>query len=359
MRALVAKGLGDLELLDLPEPTAQPGQVLVKTMITAVSAGTERRMVYGRPNDLREHAPDFPVEGGFGYLAAGEILELGRGVEGLKVGDRVSAGRAWGAHREILDTDATSVIPVPDTMSYMEAAASYWAVPPLAGILATKPRIYTNSAVVGLGPLGLCAVQILARSSRRVLAVDIVDSRVEKARSFGAVGVNTTTDSMQEVLESEMPAGPEVVIEASGTQAGLELALDIVAPLGRIALVGVPPPLEGMNLFWPMQHKGVELVPLARESTTSPQGGGAGSPRATYLPDALDMISRGILDIDAMTSWVVSIDHAVEAFDLLNNRPDEVLGIGFAWDSSLTSGQERFDALRVAAQTTDQQEADE
>lgn len=344
MRALIARGLGDLAVGEIPEPTARPGKVLVKTKVTAVSAGTERRMVFGRPNDIREHAPEFPVEGGFGYLAAGDVLEVGAGVEGLKVGDRVSAGRAWGAHREILDTDAASVQVVPDSMSYMEAAASYWAVPPLAGILASKPRVYGDAAVVGLGPLGLCAVQILARSSRRVLAIDIVESRVEAARSFGAVGINTVSDDIREAVSSEMPAGPNVVIEASGTQAGLELALDIVAPLGKIALVGVPPPLDGMNLFWPMQHKGVELVPLARESTESPQGGGAGSPRASYLPDVLDMITRGLLDIDAMTSWVVPIDWAVEAFDLLNSHPDQVLGIGFAWESSLARDVDRFEA---------------
>jgi len=346
MRALLAQGLGDLVLGDIAEPTVGPGRVLVQTKVTAVSAGTERRMLFGRPNDVREHAPEFPVEGAFGYLAAGDIVEIGPGVDGLRVGDRVSAGRAWGAHREILDTDATSVLPVPEDMSYMEAAASYWAVPPFAGILAAKPRIYGNSAVVGLGPLGLCAVQILAHSSRRVLAIDIVESRVELARSFGAVGINNSTDEMQDSLDAEMPAGPEVVIEASGTQAGLELALEIVAPLGRIALVGVPPPLDGMNLFWPMQHKGVQLVPLARESTSSPQGGGAGSPRATYLPDALDMITRDLLDIDAITSWIVPVERATEAFGMLNDHPDRVLGIGFAWEQGQIRHIERFDALR-------------
>jgi threonine dehydrogenase-like Zn-dependent dehydrogenase len=348
MRALVARGFGDLILDDIAEPTVGPGKVLVQNKVTAVSAGTERRMLFGRPNDVREHAPEFPVQGAFGYLAAGDIVEVGPDVDGLKVGDRVSAGRAWGAHREILDTDATSVIPVPESMSYMEAAASYWAVPPLAGIFAAKPRIYSDTAVIGLGPLGLCAAQILAHSSRRVLAIDIVETRVELARSFGTVGVNNSTGRVQDAIDAEMPAGPEVVIEASGTQAGLELALEIVAPLGRIALVGVPPPLDGINLFWPMQHKGVQLVPLARESTSSPQGGGAGSPRTSYLPDALDMISRGLLDIDAMTSWIVPVERAAEAFDLLNAHPDKVLGIGFAWEDGQSREVERFDALRAA-----------
>ena len=345
MRALVARGLGDIVMAEVADPVIGPGQVLVATKVTAVSAGTERRMLFGRPGDVREHAPDFPVVGGFGYLAAGDIIEIGPDVEGLEVGDRVSAGRAWGAHRELLDTDATSVVPVPDSMSYMEAAASYWAVPPFAGILAGSPRAYSDTAVIGLGPLGLAAVQILGHSSRRVLAIDIVDSRVEVAASYGAVAVNGSTQDVHEVIQREMPQGPEVVIEASGTQPGLELALDIARPKARVALVGVPPPLNQVNLFWPMQHKGIQLVPLHRESNLSPQGGGQGSPRHAYLPDVLDMIERKRLDIDGMTSWIVPAEQGPRAFDLLNRHPDRVLGIGFSWSDEHSRNLSDFESL--------------
>lgn len=345
MRTLTARSFGDLVLEEVPDPEIGPDQVLIETKVTAVSAGTERRMLFGRPGDVREHAPDFPVVGAFGYLAAGDVVEVGSNVEGLEPGDRVSAGRAWGAHRELLDTDATSVIKIPDDMSYLEGAASYWAVPPFAGILAASPRLYSDAAVVGLGPLGLSAVQILQRSSRRVLAIDIVGSRVDVARSYGALGLDASLQDVAEACESAMPDGPEVVIEASGTQAGLEAALEIVRPLGRVALVGVPPPLHDIDLFWPMQHKGIKLVPLHREGTSSPQGGGAGSPRATYLPDVLDMISRKLLDVEGMTSWVVPVERGPEAFDLLHRDPERVLGIGFAWEDGQARETDRFEAL--------------
>lgn len=345
MRALTATELGSIVYDDVPDPIIGPGQVLVRTKVTAVSAGTERRMLYGRSGDVREHAPDFPVVGAFGYLAAGDVIEVGEGVEHVSVGDRVSCGRNWGAHREVLDTDAASVLGIPDDMSYMEAAASYWAVPPFAGILAAEPRTYSDTAVIGLGPLGLCAVQILERSSRRVVAIDIEGSRIEAASSYGAMAGKP--EDARAACE-DMGDGPEVVIEASGTQAGLELALDIVRPLGRVALVGVPPPLEGIDLFWPMQHKGVKLVPLHRESMASPQGGGSGSPRATYLPDILDMIDRGRLDISGMVSWVVPMEKGPDAFQLLRDHPDQVLGIGFSWEDGLEENLEAFQALAGA-----------
>jgi len=349
MRVLTARGLGDLFVEDQPVAEIGPGQVLIETKVTAVSAGTERRMLFGRENDVREHAPDFPVIGGFGYLAAGDVIAVGPGVDSVKPGDRVSAGRAWGAHREFLDTPAASVIPIPDDMTYVEGAAAYWAVPPLAGILAAKPRLYGDAAVIGLGPLGLAAVQMLLPASRRVLAIDIIPSRIHTAAEYGAdaVGADTVDDAMADV----MPEGPEIVIEASGTQQGLELALRIARPLGRVALVGVPPPLQNIDLFWPMQHKGIQLVPLHRESTESPQGGGSGSPREAYLPGVLDMITRHRLDIAGMMSWIVPMERGPQAFDLLERHPDRLLGIGFSWSPEYSRDIDRYDALIESTQS--------
>lgn len=342
MRVLTARGYGDVVLETVADPSIGPGDVLVANRVSAVSGGTERRMLYGRPGDVREHAPDFPVQGAFGYLAAGDVIEVGRDVRGIEPGDRVSCGRVWGAHRELLDTDAGSVIRIPDKMSYLEAAASYWAVPPMAGILAGRPRFYSDTAVIGLGPLGLCAVQMLLMSSRRVAAVDLVASRVDVARAFGAIAIDGSAVDPTEAITDVIPEGPEVVVEASGTQAGLQLALDIVKPRGRVALVGVPPPLRDLDLFWPMQIKGIKLVPLHRESEASPQGGGAGSPRRTYLPDVLDMITRGRLDIEGLTSWVVSPESGPEAMALLHHHPDLVLGTAFAWDENEIRNVEGF-----------------
>lgn len=342
MRALIARGVGELVVDDVPEPTVGPNQVLVATRVSAVSAGTENRMMHRRPGDAGETGPELPAIGAFGYLAAGDVVAVGADVDTGRIGERVSCGRVWGAHRQLLDIEAPSALPIPDDMSYLEGAASYWAVPPLAGILAAAPRYYADTAVIGLGPLGLAAVQMLLPSSRSVVGIDRLDNRVSAARRYGAIAINGAVEEAAATTAAAQPDGPEIVIEASGSQAGLQLALDIVRPLGRIALVGVPPPLDGIDLFWPMQHKGVKLVPIHRETASTPQGGGAGSPRQTYLPDVIDMIHRGRLDIAGMTSWVVPVESAPAAFELLHRRPDLTLGTAIAWDGSEISGLEDF-----------------
>lgn len=344
MRVLTARDFGSLVMEEIEVPDIGANQVLVRSAVSAFSSGTERRMLYGRPGDVREHAPEFPVVGAFGYLAAGTVIAVGDAVTNVEPGDRVSCGRNWGAHREIVDTDATSVVRIPDGMSFLEGAAAYWAVPPMAGVLAAAPRLYTDSAVIGLGPLGLCAVQMLAPSARRLAAIDPLSARVSVAERYGASGFDSGSADLTDAIRELMPSGAEIVIEASGTQAGLELALEIAAPMGRVAMVGVPPPLTGMNLFWPMQIKGVKLVPLHRETAASPQGGGAGSPRATYLPDVLDMIIRGRLEIEELTSWVVPPERAAEAMELMHRHPERTLGAGIAWDPGELRAVDDFDA---------------
>ena len=176
MKALVAPGPGRLVVDEVPEPAHGPGQVLVRTRVTAVSAGTELRMLYRDQAEPAE-GPAWPAVGAFGYLACGDVVAVGRGVTGLAVGDRVTCGTGWGAHAELLAVDAATVHVLPPGLSYLDGACAYWAVPPLCGILAGRPDYYDDVAVVGLGPPGLAAVQMLGPMCRRVIAIDRVAAR--------------------------------------------------------------------------------------------------------------------------------------------------------------------------------------
>ncbi|WP_067137367.1 hypothetical protein [Microtetraspora malaysiensis] len=83
MRALVATGPGRLVLDEVPDPAVAPGQVLVRSRVTAVSVGTELRMLYeGRP-ERRDTDPPWPVIGAFGYFAAGAFAWSDADVKGL------------------------------------------------------------------------------------------------------------------------------------------------------------------------------------------------------------------------------------------------------------------------------------
>lgn len=326
MRALVATGPGRLEIGVAPPPDITPTQLLVRARVTAVSAGTEKRKLYGAelgPSDVRG---PWPIVGGFGYLAAGEVLAVGAEARGFSVGDRVFCGRTWGGHRELLDVEASASLRLPAGMSFLDGACSYWGVPPYRGVLAAGVGLYEDAAVIGLGPLGLCAVQLLRPICRRVVAADPVAARCRHAERLGAdLAVDVSSQDLASRLRHVLPHGPHVVVEASGTQRGLEQALEIVQPLGRVATVGSLPLLERFDLFWPIQSKGTRIVPLYRRDADD-------LVTTRYTADVLDMVASGRLDVHSLVSWVAWWDEGPRAMDLLHSRPDLGVGLAFAWD---------------------------
>jgi threonine dehydrogenase-like Zn-dependent dehydrogenase len=344
MRALVATGPGQLQMADVSEPVASAGQVLVRSRVTAVSAGTELRMLY---DGRAEHGPDpqWPVVGAFGYLVAGDVMAVGPEVSGVKVGDRVACGRTWGAHREIVETAATQVQLLPEDMSYLDGACAYWAVPPLCGILAGRPDFYADVAVVGLGPLGIAAVQMLAPFCRTVVAVDRVRMRCDSAARYGAVAVDGSLVDAAAAVREVLADGAAVVIQAAGSQAALDLCLDVVSSGGCVVNVGTLPTLSGIDLFWPMQLSGARLVPIYRPAATSTreEDGALGLVlRERYLPDVIEMMRRGRLDIGALCTWCVPIERGPAAFELLRAHPERCLGLAFAWDDAEVKGLAEF-----------------
>jgi threonine dehydrogenase-like Zn-dependent dehydrogenase len=336
VKVLIAAELGRLEVGEAPAPKIGPTQVLVRTVVTGVSAGTEKRKLFTAalgPNDVRGA---WPAVGAFGYMASGTVVEAGEAVTDVGPGDRVFAGRTWGGHRELIDVERGAVVRLPDELGWVEAACSYWAVPPLLGLLAAQPRFLDDAAVVGLGPLGLMGIQLLARVARRVIGLDPVASRRELAAQLGAAAAidPAGSESVAEAVRAVVPDLPASVLEISGTQAGLEAALAIVRPNGRVALVGSQQRLTNFDLFWPLQNSGAQIVPIHREGPSSVQSA-AGSPIARYLPLVHEMLLRGWLQIPPLISWVVSPEVAPRAMDLLHRRPDLAVGMAIAWQPGL------------------------
>jgi threonine dehydrogenase-like Zn-dependent dehydrogenase len=289
--------------------------------------------------------PEWPAVGAFGYLVAGDVVAIGSGVTGVREGDRVACGRTWGAHREIVDTDAASVLHLPVDVGYLEGACAYWAVPPMCGILAGRPDFYDDVAVVGLGPLGLAAVQMLTPFCRTVIGIDPVAVRRDIAAGYGATVVDATVDDVRAAVRAVMPSGPNVVIQAAGSQRAFECCLQIVASGGAVVNVGTLPELVDADLFWPLQLSGARVLPIHRPGGPMSQtddGSLGATLRQRYLPDVIGMIQSGRLDIAGLCTWCVPVENAADALPLLRTRPDLCIGLALAWDGSQATGLDDF-----------------
>lgn len=208
---------GEALVEDVPVPTPRYGQALVRNEASLVSAGTERMVVSfaeknllgkarSRPDLVRQVLDKARREGllptvqaafnrldqpmALGYSSAGVIVALGEGMEGFQVGQRVAcAGANYAVHAEYVSVPRNLLTPIPDGVSFEEAAFTTLGAIALHGLRLAEPQLGENVAVIGLGLLGLLTVQMAAAAGCHVLGIDLAADRVALAREFGVQAV--------------------------------------------------------------------------------------------------------------------------------------------------------------------------
>jgi len=205
---------GELSVEDVPLPTLQPGGLLVATAFSVLSAGTERatiaasrlgwigkararpdlvRKVYrvARAHGLAEAwrltkaRLDTPVP--LGYSSAGVVAAIAEGVAGFRVGDRVAcAGAGYASHAGVVFVPKNLAVRVPDGVALEEAAFATLGAIALQAVRQSGAALGERVAVLGLGLVGLLAVQLLRAAGCRVFCIDLEPARVEAGLRHGA-----------------------------------------------------------------------------------------------------------------------------------------------------------------------------
>ena len=268
MRALVYHGPGHKAWEEAARPKLVEDTDAIVRVDAVTICGTDLHILKGDVPEV--------IDGRIlGHEAVGTIEEVGPGVKMVRPGDRVLVscisacgrcrfcregrygqcvgGGGWILGHNIDGTQAEYVrVPFADTSTYLvPSGVADDEILMLADILPTSYEVgVLNGSVrpgdvvviVGSGPVGLAAV-VAARlySPSHVVAIDLVDSRLEAAKQFGAdVTINNAReDALGVVRELTDGLGADVTIEAVGTPATFELAADLVRPGGHIANVGV------------------------------------------------------------------------------------------------------------------------
>jgi len=163
-------------------------------------------------------------------------------------------------------------------------------------------------AVLGLGPVGLCAVQVaLAAGAGPVLAVDTVPARLEMARTFGATPVHLTEQKPRDVARLVTDGrGVDASIDAVGHPDALDLAIRLTRKAGTVAVVGVyaEPAQVHMGLVW---IKGLTL----RSGHANVIG---------HVDRVLGMLAAGALDPTPLVTHHLSLDDAPEAYGIYDRH---------------------------------------
>lgn len=268
MKALVYCGPRDIRYMDVDTPEPKAGEVLIK--VRAVSICGSDFGGYKGGSAMRV-APLI-----MGHEFSGEIAKLGSGVENLNVGDRVGvvtnlycgycadckaglsnicdnrkiigttmmAGPYDGAMADYVVAPAKKIMPLPDHVSFNECAL----VEPLSiSLRATKHAGDLNGktvAVYGAGPIGLLAIQCIKYfGAERIIAIDIVDDRLEMAKKCGATDVINSNDDVKGITRKMTDGvGVDVVFDAAGVPSTVNGGIDIVRNGGKVIWIGLAVP---------------------------------------------------------------------------------------------------------------------
>ncbi|MFL6373430.1 MAG: bi-domain-containing oxidoreductase [Pyrinomonadaceae bacterium] len=265
---------GEIFVEDVPAPMLQPGRVLVRTVASLISAGTERTAVEDAKKSLLTRAKERPdavkkvidrvkSEGiaaaysavkaklessvALGYSACGVVTAAAADVMDLKPGDRVAcAGTGYASHAEVLSVPQNLCVRLPENVGFDEGAFGTLGAIALQGVRIAAPTLGESVVVIGLGLLGQMAVQLLKANGCRVFGVDVDESKFAIAGLSGAEKCATPADAASMIDGWSRARGADVVLITAGTSSHepIELAGAVSRLKGRVVVVG----LVGMNV---------------------------------------------------------------------------------------------------------------
>ena len=345
---------GSTEIANVPLPSASYVSILIKTSKTILSAGTERMLVdFGKagwltkakqqPDKVKMVLDKIKTDGlkptidavfnkldqplPVGYCNVGEIAELGEGVSGFSIGDRVISN---GKHAEFVNVPLNLCAKVPDAVSNEEAAFTVLGAIALQGIRLIKPTLGETIVVTGLGLVGLMTVQLLRASGCRVLGIDFDKEKLQMAKDFGAevVDLSAGQDPLKISNFYSRNRGVDAVIVAASTKSSepIHQAALMCRKRGRIVLVGV----TGLELtrddFFKKEltfQVSASYGPGRYDPNYEEKGQDypVGFVRWTEQRNfeaVLDMMASGSLDVKPLISHRFVIDDAENAYDLIS-----------------------------------------
>jgi len=333
MRAVTFQAPYEVRVEEKPEPELQePDDAIVRVEATGV-CGSDLHIFHGRV----QIEPGFTI----GHEYVGTVEAVGDGVTSVAVGDQVlgcfqvacgtcyfcrhgnfhkcDGSRTFGHGATLGSLQGTqadaALVPhanltlrkLPDGLS--EDVALFAGEVAGTGYHATLPvRPGDSVAVLGLGPVGLCAVQAaFVAGAAQVVAIDTVADRLEMARRFGAVSVHLTEqDPRDEVKRLTQGRGVEVAVEAVGDARALELAIRLAANCGTVSVIGVY--AERVEV-----HMGLAWIKALR--IHSGQANVIG-----HVDAVLALLSSGRLDPGPLVTHHMALHDAPEAYALYDAR---------------------------------------
>jgi predicted dehydrogenase/threonine dehydrogenase-like Zn-dependent dehydrogenase len=382
---------GELSVLDVPPPACKPGGVLVRTTHSLISTGTELMKVSearlsllgkakARPDQVRKLLDSVSQQGALatyqkamskldsytplGYSLSGVVVEVGAGVEGLRVGDVVAAaGNEFALHAELNWVPTNLVVKVPAGVASEHAAFTTVGAIAMQGVRRAEVQLGELACVIGLGLIGQLVVRLLVSSGVRVVGFDTVDERCRLAEKAGALACAAPDAEgvaliEQAAREATGGIGCDQIFLAAGGRSNdpVELAARLARDRGRVVDIGK----TRLDLPWNAYYEKELDVRFSRSY-------GPGRYDDTYELDGvdypvgyvrwteqrnlqcfLDLIAGDQLEVASLVSGTFPIDDAATVYTQLQDG--DLHGVGYLLEYPAAPQQAAVDPAQVQTQ---------
>jgi predicted dehydrogenase/threonine dehydrogenase-like Zn-dependent dehydrogenase len=361
---------------EVPVPALQRGRVLVRTVASLISAGTERAAVElvskglvqearQRPDLVKAVVAKVKNEGllntfasvrdkmaasqALGYSAAGVVAVVAEDVTEFQVGDRVScAGVGFASHAEVLSVPKNLCVHLPENVSFESGAYGTLGAIALQGVRLADPTLGESVVVIGLGLVGQLTVQLLKANGCRVFGLDLDQSRVSLALELGAdKAIISNDEAAREIDAWTRGYGADAVLITAATDSNqpIELAARVSRLKGRVIVVG----MTGMDIpRAPFFSRELKLIismsygPGRYDPEYEERGQDYPLPYVRWtekrnIESFLALVGEGRVNVERLTTHRFPIAEADRAYQLISGDLQEPnLGVVLNYDPEAT-----------------------
>ena len=326
----VLTGPRTVEVHDVEVGAPAPGEVLVATLFSGISAGTEMNVYRGTAPQWSLHRdpatglfsrtdePDWSYPFVYGYANVGRIVAVGEGVTSRSVGDVVFS---YSPHQSVVVVAADSTVVIPEEVEPKHAVLNANLNTALNGVLDSRPSLGDAVVVSGLGVIGLLVTQLVRKAGAGlVVGVDSLESRRAMAWRFGADAVIDPREGVAEKVRAlTHNRGADIVIEVSGAPPALNEAIRTAGFAGRVVAISwYRGTFESLSLAGEFHHNRPRII--------SSQVGSM-SPDLGPLWDVArrqEVVTRLLsqLDLAPLFTHEFPIERAAEAYATVDASPE-------------------------------------
>jgi predicted dehydrogenase/threonine dehydrogenase-like Zn-dependent dehydrogenase len=348
---------GELIVLDVPAPVCRPGGVLVRSLFSLISTGTEvmklteaKMSMVGkaraRPDQVRKVLDSVAQQGAvttykkvmnrldsytpLGYSLSGVVTEVGRGAEEFRIGQLVAAaGNEYALHAEYNWIPTNLCVPVPRGVSPEHAAFATVGAIAMQGVRRAEVQLGDAACVIGLGLVGQLVVRLLIAAGVRVVGLDMIEDRCRLAEKAGALACAAPTPEGVEAVQQALAGitdgrgADHILLAAGGSSNGpVEVAAKLARDRARVVDIGK----TRLDLPWNAYYDKELDVRFSRsygpgryddryelDGIDYPAGYVRWTERRN-LECFLDLIARTDIEVESLVSGIFPLDSAASVY---------------------------------------------